>query len=311
MSTERLSLCEIVGQMPGPHLVITGGVHGDEFEPMAAIRKLVHQFRPENLRGRVTLVPVVNQPAFQRGQRTADDGLDLARTCPGRPDGSVTQRIAWELSRLIQTADYYIDLHTGGTRLTVLPLCGYMLHPNAEVLDAQRRMARAFGLPLVWGTDPNLPGRSLSVARDANVPAIYAEYLGGGRFEPAGVSAYVRGCLNVMAEIGLLDGPVAVDSQPPWVIEDPRPGSGHMQVNHPSPCEGFFQPAVMLGQQVQAGEVLGTVVDPLGEQAATIPARYAGIVIVLHTFPRVDAGASVAVVLEDAGRAADVVGLPP
>ena len=27
----------IVGTTAGPHLLITGGVHGDEFEPMAAI----------------------------------------------------------------------------------------------------------------------------------------------------------------------------------------------------------------------------------------------------------------------------------
>jgi predicted deacylase len=76
--------------------------------------------------------------------------------------------------------------------------------PIATVLDAQRRMARAFGLPLIWGTDPTLPGRSLSVARDANVPAIYAEYLGGGRLEPAGVDAYVIGCKNVMRAFGML-----------------------------------------------------------------------------------------------------------
>ena len=38
------------------------------------------------------------------------------------------------------------------------------------------------------------------VARDANVPAIYCEYLGAGTCHPAGVEAYVEGCLNVMAE---------------------------------------------------------------------------------------------------------------
>ena len=70
---------------PGPHLLITGGVHGDEFEPMAAIRRLIGPLRAGRIRGRVTLVPVVNEPAFRRGQRTAEDGLDLARTLPGRP----------------------------------------------------------------------------------------------------------------------------------------------------------------------------------------------------------------------------------
>src|SRR5438067_1890113 len=124
----QLALRQMEGRQPGPHVLITGGVHGDEFEPMAAIRLLMRRLRPEGLRGRVTLVPVVNEPAFRLGQRTAADRLDLGRTCPGRADGSVTEQIAHALSARIRTADYYIDLHTGGTRLRVLPLVGYSLH---------------------------------------------------------------------------------------------------------------------------------------------------------------------------------------
>ena len=52
----------------------------------------------------------------------------------------------------------------------MLPLAGYMLHRDAAVLDAQRRMARAFNLPVIWGTDWRLEGRSLSAARNAGVP---------------------------------------------------------------------------------------------------------------------------------------------
>jgi predicted deacylase len=297
----KLTAFEVRGAA-GPHLVITGGVHGDEFEPMAAVRRLMAILKPEELAGRVTLVPVVNEPAFRCGQRVADDGLDLARTCPGKADGSVTERIAFALSALIRSADFYIDLHTGGTRLTVWPLVGYTFHANREVLDAQRRMARAFGLPVIWGTDPNLEGRSLSIAREANIPAIYAEYLGGGRCEPAGITTYVAGCLNVMRELGMLPPPpgdqISANILPPLVVEDTRPGSGHMQVNHPSPCEGFFEPLVALGQQVKAGDSLGTVTDLLGRHVARIQSRYTGTVIVLHTFSRVDEGTSVAVVLE-------------
>ena len=297
---------EITGQRPGPHLLITGGVHGDEFEPMAAVRQLARELRPVDLKGRVTFVPVVNEPAFRLGHRCAEDGLDLARTCPGRADGSVTERIAFELSQLIRSADLYIDLHTGGTRLMVLPLTGYVLHPDKSVLEQQRRMARAFGLPLIWGTDPNLPGRSLSIARQANIPAIYAEYLGGGRFDPEGVAAYVRGCQGVMAEFGMLDEEGmghrkhGGHGEEPLIVEDDRPGAGHMQVNHPAPCEGFFEPAVTLGQRVAANDLLGTVCDPLGGRVEVIHSRYSGIVIVLHTFPRVEAGVSVAVVMETA-----------
>lgn len=295
LATERFA-----GREPGPSVLVTGGVHGDEFEPMAAIRRLIALFRTQPpLRGSVTLVPVVNEPAFRRGSRVAEDGLDLARTCPGRADGSVTERLAHELSELIRAADFYIDLHTGGTRLRVLPLVGYTLHPHPSVLDGQRQMARAFGLPIIWGTDPNLEGRSLSVARDAKVPAIYAEYHGGGGCDHAGVAAYVAGCLRVLAEVGVIDDAPAATVSPQLVVEDPRPGSGHMQVNHPAPCEGFFEPAIALGQHVCEGELLGTVTDLLGDRVEVIRAAYAGVVIVLHTFARIDAGVSVAVILPE------------
>ncbi len=291
-----LSAIEITGSAPGPRLLITGGVHGDEFEPMAAIRRLIRELKPEKLSGTVVLVPVVNEPAFLQGSRTAEDQLDLARVCPGKPDGSITERVAHALSKLIRGADYYIDLHTGGTTLSVLPLAGYSLHPDSAILDAQRRMARAMNLGVVWGTSP-LPGRSLSVAFEANIPAIYAEYLGAATCTEEGIAAYVDGCMNVMGELGMLD------RQPPasrvqHVVEDNRPGSGHMQVQNPSPLTGFFEPAVRLGASIRAGDTLGTVSDPLGNRTETIRSQQTGIVLVLRTFNRVREGESLGVILE-------------
>lgn len=291
----------IQGHHSGPHLLVTGGVHGDEFEPMEAIRRLGRAISADSLRGRLTLVPVVNEPAFRLGRRTAEDGLDLARTCPGRSDGTITEQIAAALSERIRSSDCYIDLHTGGTRLSVLPMCGYMLHPDTQVLACQRRMARAFGLPIIWGTDPQLEGRSLSVARDANIPSLYAEYYGAARCCEEGIAAYVCGVQRVMRELGMLDKAPAGPTEAPLIVEDARPGSGHMQVNHPAPCEGFFLPAVKLGQHVSAGEALGTVCDVLGERSVTIHAAQAGLVLVLHTFARIDQGTSVAVVLDGVG----------
>jgi len=205
MTPLSLQTKTIVGAAEGPHLLITGGVHGDEFESMVAIRRLARLLESAPLRGQITLVPVVNESAYRRRHRCGDDGLDLARTCPGRPDGTITERTADALSRLIRGADYYIDLHTGGTMLSVFPLVGYMLHPDTGVLETQRRLAHAFNLPVVWGTTSRLDGRSLSVARDARIPALYAEYHGAATCDPAGVGAYVEGCLNVMAVLGMVE----------------------------------------------------------------------------------------------------------
>ncbi len=282
---------------PGPHLLITGGVHGDEFEPMAAIRQLIASPSLKLLRGKLTLVPVVNEPAFLRGHRAGPDDQDLARTCPGDPHGSTTEQIAHALSELIQAADHYIDLHTGGTTLQVLPMVGYVMHPDPEILDQQRAMARAFNLPIIWGTDHRLPGRSLSVARDCGVPAIYTEYLGGARCDPEGVAAYVKGCLNVMQSLEM------IDHEPPasrirHIVEDRRENSGHMQICHRSPLTGYFEPAVQLGEHISAGAPLGTVSDLLGEKQEVVPAEQTGLVLVLKTFPRVEQEDALAVILE-------------
>lgn len=296
----ELSLRRFGTSSDGPHLLITGGVHGDEFESMVAIRQLIALFDiglASELKGQVTLVPVVNEAAFLRGNRCAEDELDLARVCPGRADGSVTERTARALSDLIESADFYIDLHTGGTELAVLPMAGYSLHSNLQILDVQRRMARAFNLPTIWGTAGNLDGRSLSVARDAGVPAIYTEYLGSASCDATGAAAYFDGCLNVMAELNLLDRK-SPEGRVERVVEDPRPGSGHMQVCNPSPIDGYFETAVALGDAIKAGDLIGTVVDATGDERHSMFAEHDGIVLVLRTFPRVRKGESIGVIME-------------
>ncbi|MFO0916960.1 MAG: succinylglutamate desuccinylase/aspartoacylase family protein [Planctomycetaceae bacterium] len=291
---------KFVGSKPKPHVLITGGVHGDEFEPMEALRLLAGRLEEFSVTGTVTLVPVVNEAAFRRGARIAEDGLDLARTCPGRADGSITEQTARALSDLIQTADFYIDLHTGGTRLKAMPLSGYMLHTDPAVLDWQRKMARAMNLPVIWGTDYRLNGRSLSVARDANIPAIYTEYHGGGGCDEDGVDAYFNGCLNVLALFGMIQRPVFDPPTPPLVVEDDRPSSGHLQVNLPSPMEGFFSPLVELGERVEKDQIIGSVSNVLGDDQRPVRAPHAGIVLLLHTFSRVDQGECLGAILETA-----------
>ncbi|MCA9131580.1 MAG: succinylglutamate desuccinylase/aspartoacylase family protein, partial [Planctomycetales bacterium] len=102
------------GQRPGPKCLITAGVHGDEFEGILATLRLLQVLDTTHLSGTVTLVPVVNELALEAHARCGPDGLDLARSCPGKRDGAPTEQVAAALSELIQAADYYIDLHSGG-----------------------------------------------------------------------------------------------------------------------------------------------------------------------------------------------------
>lgn len=285
------------GAEPGPRLLVTAGVHGDEFEPMVAVSRLADTFDAKRLRGRLTLIPIANRSAYARASRTGEDDLDLARTFPGKSTGSITERVAAALKDEIRAADYYIDLHTGGTRLDVLPLVGYMLTKDENVLGWQRRMAEAFNLPIVWGTSAELEGRSLSAARDAGVPAIYAEHGGGGGFRADAVEDYMVGCEQVMVELGMIDA----ERAPRRVrhrVEDRRNNSGYLQICHPAPADGLFLPQVRLSDRVQVGQPIGLVMNPDDKERHSVLAEQSGLVITLHTFPQVQRGTGLCVVLE-------------
>jgi len=287
---------ELQGEHPGPSLLITAGVHGDEWEPMLAVRALFDKLQPDSMRGRLMMIPIVNQPAYAAGARAASDGLDLARICPGRADGSVTERIAHELSTLIRQCDYYLDLHTGGVNLEIWPMVGYLLHEDAEILKQQRELARGANLPVVWGSDANLQGRTLSVARDAGVPAIYVEYLGSGVFLSAAVTELIRVCENVMRTVGMLDG-AAPPNRTRWFCEDPTPGSGHLQVGqHPAPEAGLFVAAVAAGERIKQGATLGNLEGDDGH-SYIIQAEISGHVMAMRVFPRVSLGDSLAAIV--------------
>ncbi len=298
MSATELFEC-LTEQAPsaGPHVLVLAGVHGDEREPMVACRRLSRKITGHLQRGRVTIVPVLNRSARRLKTRVGEDGLDLARTFPGRVDGSLTERVAHAATELIHSADYLIDLHTGGRRYRLWPLAGFMLHPDAEILERQRQLARAFNLPVVWGTEPSPQGRTLSAARDANVPAIYVEYLGGEGCCRTAVRALAEGCLNVLASLAMIDHP-ALPTQTRYWADDSRPGAGHLQSSHPAPHAGLFAPAARVGELVHAGQTIGWVTATGSGERSTIFASQAGHVVCLSAPLPVEPGDGLAVVVE-------------
>ncbi len=295
MTIDRLV---VEGQFPGPHLLITAGVHGDEYEPMEACRRLYDQLkdRSEELHGTITLIPVVNRPAFIAASRTGPDGMDLARVCPGSASGSTTEQIAHALSILIANVDYYVDLHNGGSQYSIHPFTGYVLHADPGIRQKQRDLARAFGLPIVWGTDPSLSGRTLSVARDRGIPSIYVELGGGGAYDPAMTNLAVTGCMNIVAHLQILVKP-KLETQIRYHLEDFRYHSGHLQRLLPSPAEGFFIPCVHFEDRVKKGEVIGHIRNDLGTDRTSVEADLDGIIFILRKIPSVKIGDSLGAIL--------------
>jgi len=284
------------GRRDGPTLVTLAGVHGDEYEPMAAVQRTFADLDPASLTGTWVAVGCCNVDAYLSANREAGvDGKNLARVFPGRADGTLTERVAHCLTHdFIRRASFLCDLHSAGRAYRMVPLAGYNVGDEA-LAGVQRDAAAAFGLPLVWGTPPN-EGRTLSVAYEHKIPAIYCETTGAGGCRDEDVEAYVRGVRRLMIHLHMLAGQVE-PSPDTRIVEDATPESGHLQVQNVTPVDGVFRAAVDLNDELRKGDLLGRVFDLFGQVRFECRTDKPGTVILIRHLARVEAGDALAVVV--------------
>ncbi|WP_240477350.1 succinylglutamate desuccinylase/aspartoacylase family protein [Jiangella muralis] len=274
------------GQRPGPTLALLGGVHGDEDEGVLAVLQVLHELRDAELAGTVRAVAPAHPAAWAAASRTSPlDGADLARSFPG-DGGSQTAAIAAGLTDgVIADADLLVDLHSAGRRYRMPLFCGFVQWRSGA--EQSERAALAFGAPLVWAHSAVAPGRSVSVAIERGIPAIYAESSGGGSIRSDQLEVYVRGVLSVLAEFGMLPAPFRRRpvSGPRWVYD-----GGDLDAGVAARHDGLFVSTVNAGAVVGSGEEVGRLYSYAGELLETITTPSDGMVMFLRRQARTRAG---------------------
>jgi len=287
----EVPVIELTGAEPGPRLSVISGVHGCEYASIAGVRRWVSRLaeQPERLlRGSVTVVPVVNVPAFWA--RTPfvvpADGKNINRCFPGSPDGTLAERLAFAVfEQVITGSDAFIDVHCGDLVEALEP---FVMYDGGPAEDIARDMAAAYGIRYIVrqapGPGQTVAGSSSAAAAAAGVPAITAEAGGCGLVTEAAVAQHVRGLDGVlryleMSAAGPDDGPAA-----------PAPVDLNSFIWPRTPVAGWWAPAVQAGDTVSAGQVLGTVstVDG-GAVLETLTAPADGVVLFVTSSPAVAA----------------------
>lgn len=282
--TAEVSLPLLVasGAGPGPVFAVTAGVHGDEYEGVRAIFEVFETLDVAALSGTVLAVPIVNPPAHWACSRTSPvDDANLARVFPGDLDGTLSERIAATLVReVIDRADFYLDLHSGGVRYAMPSMAGY-----ASFDPRGRAAAEAFGAPVIWGHPVIEPGRTISSARDRGIPFLYVEAWGAGRIAAADLQMMKRGIGNLLRHLGMLAGEPEIPAAPRRLS-----GAGNTDEGLAAGADGFLILEVALLDRVVAGQRLGRLVDLLGKELERYVAPRAGTIALTHEMPIVRKG---------------------
>lgn len=281
----------LTGGESGPVVTVLGGVHGDEYEGVLAVRRLAARIEPGALRGTIRLVAPAHPAAWAASSRNGPvDDLNLARVFPGRADGTPTEQVAHYLTtEAIAGADVLIDLHSGGFGFDMPLLAGY--HAGQGELSARSgELAAVFGAPLLWQHPEAAAGRSLSAATALGVASLYVEGRGGGQVRREDLDCYVDGLLRVLGHLGMIDGAPA-----PARSVAVR-GDGNTDGGITAPCAGYFVTSVQAGSTVSEGQTLGEIFDERGAAVAAIPSPLSGVVMLVRRGTRVESGDTLAIV---------------
>lgn len=241
----------------GPTVLLMAGNHGDEYPGQVAILKLWRELKPEDVQGRLILIPTLSGPAAKAATRLSPlDGRNFNRCFPGNPLGTPSEMLAHYLSTvLFPMADIVIDLHTGGRSMNFVPCAHMHLVPDFAQREKMILATEAFLTDITF-LYTDIAGTGLLPAEaERQGKVVITTELGGGEPVLASIHRLCQsGLRNVLRHCGVLRGHVQQRVKPArWVQALDREDYKF------APVSGLYENCVELGEDAHAGDVLGQV----------------------------------------------------
>jgi N-alpha-acetyl-L-2,4-diaminobutyrate deacetylase len=284
----------VVKRGDGPTALLTGGNHGDEYEGPVALFDLARTLHADAVQGRVIIVPAMNYPAFRAGTRTSPiDRGNLNRSFPGRPDGTVTEKIADYFQRtLLPLADIVLDFHSGGRTLDFLPYAAAHELPDKEQEKRCFEAVAAFAAPYSMRMiEIDAVGMYDTAAEAMGKVFVTTELSGGGTSSARTVSIAKRGAMNVLKHAGIVSG--APETGATCWLDMPSNDCFRFAED-----DGLVESCIDLGDPVRAGDVIARIhpIGRTGQAPAEDRAALDGVLAARHFPGLVKTGDCLAVV---------------
>lgn len=253
--------CAVIANGDGPTVLLMAGNHGDEYPGQVAIGKLWRELQPQDVAGRLILIPTLSGPAAKAGTRLSPlDGRNFNRCFPGNLNGTPSEMLAHFLSTvLFPLADIVIDLHTGGRSMNFVPCAHMHLVEDREQRAAMILATEAFLTDITFLYTDVAGSGLLPTEAERQGKIVITTEMGGG--EPVLASIHrqcQRGLRNVLRHCAVLRGTPLSRAEAGlgsarWVQALDRNDYRF------APESGLYENCVELGESVHAGDVLGLV----------------------------------------------------
>jgi N-alpha-acetyl-L-2,4-diaminobutyrate deacetylase len=289
----------VVKNGEGPTLYLNGGSHGGEYEGTVCLLKLARELQPENVQGRVIIIPSLNLPAVMMGVRLSPiDNKDMNRVFPGQWDGTITQVIAHYVHEtILPLCDAVLDLHSGGYSLDLAPYISMHYLDDQDQMERTFAALRAFNAPLALVMQ-EFSGAGLLDYAVEGMGKIFlcAELGGGGRLAVHTLKVAEIGVRNLLKHFNIIEGDPLTQGMggtDTRFMEIPNAENYHIVT-----LSGIYESLFELGQWVEKDQILGYVhfADQPTREPEQIVARCGGMLIGIRGPSQVTSGDCVAVV---------------
>lgn len=261
------------GEKPGKTVLITAGIHAEEYVGIQAAVELSHRLKAEKIAGTVIIVKLVSREAFEQrsGSEGYEDGKNLNRVFPGKQDGTQTERLAWAIEKeLLSLADYYIDLHSGDSYEQLTPYIYYAGEAQEEVVSQSRKMAEQADVPYMVRSEVSTGG-CYNYAATLGIPSVLIERGQMGAWTQEETHSTGRDVRNILCSLGIYQGKRDYRNYYPLEVED---------VCYQFAAQtGLWYPQKSPGDMIRQGEVLGIVKNYEGEVLEICWAENDGVIL--------------------------------
>ncbi len=262
---------------PGPHVLIIGGIHGDEVNGVEIVRRtLENNLYKEMSAGTVIVVPLLNVYGFINFSRDVPDGKDVNRSFPGTLAGSLASRVARIITKnVLPQIDVIIDCHAGGQNR--------FNYPQVRITKGDEesyKLALAFNPPFIIHRSA-LNGSLRKTAKLAQ--KLCLTYEGGEalRLDGYSIARGIAGIERSLQNLGMIRN-APLETGIPVDIE-------HVSWVRSSHA-GLFIWSKSSGFPVKKGDPLGTIGDPYGTRRVIVSAPRDGYIIGHTNAPVVSQG---------------------
>jgi predicted deacylase len=265
--------------LPGPTVLLTACLHGDEINGTEIIRQLIIQNINKPKCGTIICIPIINIFGFINKSREFPDGRDLNRVFPGSKTGSLASRFAYHLvTEILPHVDYAIDFHAGGASRFNAPQIRIV--PENEEL---KKLSDVFNAPFTLYSN-NLHGTFRNSCDKLGVKMLLFE--GGKSLDLNNLvtNEAVEGTKRFLNYLGMLNP--SQFATPPAQESFYIASSNWLRAKY----SGMFHGIAAVGSPVAKGDILATISDPYGKEEHTIKAPHDGYLINVNDAPFVYAG---------------------